>query len=284
VKDEFLPASKAYRGQEITSWLATPESRTARWVILSAKYGFIEPEHPIYNYDVTFNDPRTGPITDDALRAQAEHQTRWSDHVPLRRFSRVIVHGTDTYLRRTRAAFAGTSAAVVSALSEELVAASTRGSAVAVQDRAGAVGKALSVVPVSVYERLDTNEPEWPVVKVLAKIRHPWGVVSTLAFGLCDYQLGAGGAAEYWASIERLLARNIGIDTAEGLTSFCARLVQQPVSKRLADQKLDRVRRLLRSDIQQWCTDRTLVQLGNDARALWNRLAAAMGQSPMQRP
>jgi hypothetical protein len=102
VTDRALPARDAYRGEEITAWLARAESASSRWLVLSAKYGFIEPDHPITKYDVTFNDPSTGPITDDALRAQAKHQSRWSDEIPLRQFKRVVVHGSGDYVRKTR--------------------------------------------------------------------------------------------------------------------------------------------------------------------------------------
>ena len=88
----YLPAEEAYRGAEITAWRQELESRNARWLILSAKYGFIEPDHPIGPYNVTFKDSTSGPISDATLRAQVEHQVRWTDRLPLRAFRRVVVH------------------------------------------------------------------------------------------------------------------------------------------------------------------------------------------------
>ena len=45
------------------------------YVILSAKYGFLFPDELIPgNYDVTFNDPKTNPISVEELRKQAEEK------------------------------------------------------------------------------------------------------------------------------------------------------------------------------------------------------------------
>jgi uncharacterized protein DUF6884 len=88
----FVPAKQAYLGSAITSWLADPRASNERWLILSARYGFIDPDQPVENYDVTFKLLSTGPITDDALAAQVRCQVRWADAVPIRQFTRVIVH------------------------------------------------------------------------------------------------------------------------------------------------------------------------------------------------
>jgi len=101
----FVPAKDAYRGEEMLSWLASGMVNRVRWLILSARYGFIEPEQPISNYDVTFSDADTGPVTTSTLVAQVAHQVRWADAVPLRQFRRVKVLGSQTYVDKVRAAF-----------------------------------------------------------------------------------------------------------------------------------------------------------------------------------
>lgn len=102
----FVPAESAYTGGSITRWRSSPAAQSSpRWLILSARYGFIEPDHPIENYDVTFSKPTTGPLPDDALRAQVAFQTRWEDAIPLSAFRQVLVIGSETYLSKTRAAF-----------------------------------------------------------------------------------------------------------------------------------------------------------------------------------
>jgi len=59
------------------------------WVILSAKYGLIQPDYMIpENYNVTFNDPDTNPITIQELSNQA---TKYSDYM------RIIALGGKTY-------------------------------------------------------------------------------------------------------------------------------------------------------------------------------------------
>lgn len=111
----FVAAKDAYIGGMMRSWLKSelcqPETR---WLILSAKYGFIEPDHPVSDYDVTFENDNTGPITLDSLRAQVEHQCRW--HGPDKRrladFSDVRVWGSELYFKVASVAFTGTGARV----------------------------------------------------------------------------------------------------------------------------------------------------------------------------
>ena len=129
------------------------------------------------------------------------------------------------------------------------------------------------------YERLDCGEPEWPVIKTLAAQPHPWGVMCTLALGLCDYQLGAGGADAYWAAIGQLLGRR-SVRSGEDIVEFARELVAHPVSKRLATQKLDRVIRLVSSDLSDRCGRMPLDELGRHGEKLWSRLATVMQQSP----
>jgi hypothetical protein len=88
----YVPAQTAYRGRTVREWLTSEECRhAARWLFLSARYGFIEPDHPIGVYNVTFSEPASGPISDESLRAQVHGQHRWHDRVPLRDFRTVYV-------------------------------------------------------------------------------------------------------------------------------------------------------------------------------------------------
>jgi hypothetical protein len=111
----FVAAKDAYIGETMRSWLRSELcQRETRWMILSAKYGFIEPDHAVSDYDVTFKDDHTGPITLDSLRAQVEHQWRWQgpDKRRLADFSDVRVWGSELYFKVASAAFIGTGARV----------------------------------------------------------------------------------------------------------------------------------------------------------------------------
>jgi hypothetical protein len=113
----YVPAKDAYVGSTMREWLKSDECRQARfWVILSAKYGFIDPDHPVGYYDVTFDDDHTGPLSLDLLRAQAEHQSCGSDRKRLRDFKRVRVCGSNLYVSVVRAAFMRVSSASVSGI------------------------------------------------------------------------------------------------------------------------------------------------------------------------
>ena len=72
-----------------------------RWLILSAKYGFIDPYFVIpENYDVTFKDPGTNPISIDRLREQVREKG-------LCEFDKVIVLGGMIYFEVCKKAFEG---------------------------------------------------------------------------------------------------------------------------------------------------------------------------------
>lgn len=274
VTERYLRAKEAYRGGEITEWVRNPESLTARWLILSAKYGFIEPDHPISNYDVTFNDSTTGPITDSSLQGQVDHQTRWDDGIHLRSFKRVVVHGSGAYLKKTRDAFASTGAKVLAAKNVGQKATSPA-QLTCSAERAAVLGRALRALPIGLFERFDDEEPDLPVRKALARLKHPWGVLGALAFGLTDYQLGTGGATVYWQTIANLLPRR-NTASSRDLLAFIERLVREPVSSRLANQKVERIRRLLDSDFALWCSQHDMEFLGKNAALLWSRLSGVM--------
>jgi hypothetical protein len=181
----FVPARQAYLGDAIRSWLGDPRSSTERWLILSARYGFIDPDQPIENYDVTFKLPSTGPIPDDALAAQVRYQVRWADAVPIRQFTKVVVHGHRDYFDRVRTAFSPVGAQVVGdggqVESAENKAASippptpTRANGAGPitptttltwsLERANAVGCALGQLESEVFANFDRSEPEWPVLQ-----------------------------------------------------------------------------------------------------------------------
>jgi len=117
----YVPAQEAYTGSTF-QWLEKNKQKVKNfpWIILSAKYGFIEPEHPIHNYDVTFNQPKTGPISVESLKNQVLYQRRLfgEKERKLCHFKYVLVKGGDKYLDRCLKAFPST--VVVRELTDEL--------------------------------------------------------------------------------------------------------------------------------------------------------------------
>lgn len=106
----FIPARFAYKGQsfiEFLKFIKPLEEKDAKWLILSAKYGFIEPWHPITNYNVSFDNPESGPISDETLRNQVLYQKRWKDNKPLRNFKKVMVYGSKIYYEKVKKAYEG---------------------------------------------------------------------------------------------------------------------------------------------------------------------------------
>lgn len=116
---DFVPAKLAYRGESFRKFLKWAEEsgleqKGFKWIILSAKYGYIEPWHPICNYDVTFSDETTGPISDETLYRQVMYQSRWSG-IPLRNFKTVILYGNEVYFDKVRVSFRETNSNVIHA-------------------------------------------------------------------------------------------------------------------------------------------------------------------------
>ena len=77
------------------------EKYSNRWVILSAKHGFIDPDFIIPgNYDVTFKDPSTKPISLRELKEQIKQKA-------LDSFDTVVVLGGRDYAGVVCNAFSG---------------------------------------------------------------------------------------------------------------------------------------------------------------------------------
>jgi len=69
------------------------------WVILSAKYGFINPDFEIpEDYNITFNDPKTNPISLAKLKEQAQN---------LQKYDCIIALGGKTYSNIAKQVFKG---------------------------------------------------------------------------------------------------------------------------------------------------------------------------------
>lgn len=74
---QYVPALLAYVGEGFLNFLAwikerEDEEKLLTWFILSGKYGFIEPWHPISYYNINIDKPEDFPITVDALVNQAK--------------------------------------------------------------------------------------------------------------------------------------------------------------------------------------------------------------------
>ncbi len=94
-------AKDAYIGAPFKVNRRYAEKFADRWVILSAKYGFIDPDFVIPgNYSVTFRDPRTNPISVESLVEQIRRKG-------LDKFDKVVVLGGRDYVNVVREAFKG---------------------------------------------------------------------------------------------------------------------------------------------------------------------------------
>lgn len=270
----YREAQEAYLGTEIRAWRSTPEAATERWVILSAKYGFLEPDHPIADYDVTFGRPSSGPISLESLRAQVLYQRRWKDGCRLRDFDLVIVHGTADYWKACKFAFKGVA---------EVRPAGSVPSAVALpgvvsHDACRRVAAALRGLPRLVFENFDRAEPEWRVLELLAGWSDPQAVVAAIGFALCDYKLEAGGAAAYWEDVYAALRNNVEPKSSGALRAVIEEVLRRPVSASQTQQKRARIGRLLDPRFLQTVKGRSFEEIGSDPVALWRSLAETMNQ------
>lgn len=68
-------AENVYTGSPFKVNREYAETFSDKWVILSAKYGFIDNDFIIAgDYNVTFNDPKTNPISASTLKRQAQNR------------------------------------------------------------------------------------------------------------------------------------------------------------------------------------------------------------------
>lgn len=96
------PAKDVYTGSPFKVNRAYAERFAKKWVVLSAKYGFIEPDFPIPGpYNVTFKRKSSGPVATTMLTEQIRK-------LRLNQFSDVIVLGGKEYQQAVRDAFEGT--------------------------------------------------------------------------------------------------------------------------------------------------------------------------------
>ncbi len=97
------PARNAYTGSPFVVNRTYAEHFAERWVILSAKYGFIPPDFAIPGpYNVTFKQPSTHPVDVATLHDQIQAQQ-------LDTFDSIIGLGGKDYRGIVEHAFAGTS-------------------------------------------------------------------------------------------------------------------------------------------------------------------------------
>jgi hypothetical protein len=67
----------AYKGHDFKKWLENPLAKSMPWLILSPKYGYIEPTEMISDYKVTYDDDETRPRTISELRTQVIQEKRF---------------------------------------------------------------------------------------------------------------------------------------------------------------------------------------------------------------
>jgi len=85
-------AKNAYTGPLFKLAKQYAEKYADKWLILSAKYGFIPPNFTIpENYNVTFKNPKTNPITLTQLKKQAQQ-------MKLHQYDEIIVIGGKHYI------------------------------------------------------------------------------------------------------------------------------------------------------------------------------------------
>ncbi len=95
---DYVSAEDAYIGTFFSLNKEYARTFGDRWIILSAKYGFINPETLIQQYDVSFNNTRSNPVSTDILKEQI-HQ------LELAGFERIIGLGGVQYRNRISESF-----------------------------------------------------------------------------------------------------------------------------------------------------------------------------------
>ena len=104
---KFYPAYKAYIGNDFLRWRKNPVSVNKPWLILSPKFGYIEPELMISNYNVTFDDEDTRPITDRDLRIQVKLEKRFERELSSWKKVFVVWNNNSIFFNKVKNSFEG---------------------------------------------------------------------------------------------------------------------------------------------------------------------------------
>ena len=100
---KYVPAQKAYTGNIMKKWLESKEAKIYPWLIFSSKYGIIEPDHPIRNYDIHFiYDP--GAISEKTILRQIIYHE--FNGFKVKDFKKVHFVGSQEYYRKLKLIFA----------------------------------------------------------------------------------------------------------------------------------------------------------------------------------
>lgn len=99
---KYVPAKEAYTGSTMKKWLASEEEKKYYWLIFSSKYGLIEPDHPIKNYDIHFiKSP--GAISEETLLRQILYQK--FDGFKITDFGKIYFVGSRDYFIKLKTIF-----------------------------------------------------------------------------------------------------------------------------------------------------------------------------------
>lgn len=113
---EYIDAKNVYKGEEFLTFLNWYNDNNLRelgflWIILSGKYGFIEPEHPISWYDINLAIPKQYPLSLFSLQNQVNQLRRWKynsaiNEIRLNNFQNIIcVNCDDFYIENIKKSF-----------------------------------------------------------------------------------------------------------------------------------------------------------------------------------
>jgi len=92
----YVPMKNAYIGSHFKQWLDSKESKKYHWLVFSGKYGILEPEHPIRNYDIKFGEP--GSISKETIRHQILYHDFWG--FKIRDFKEIYFVGSKNYYEK----------------------------------------------------------------------------------------------------------------------------------------------------------------------------------------
>lgn len=114
---DFVPARYAYRGKKFRDFVIWAEENQLEkkgffWLILSGKYGFLEPWAPISRYNISLSDQRDFSISAETLKNQVKQKRWWRtgpDSLAEKRIadyqSVILINCRDSHKDRIKEAF-----------------------------------------------------------------------------------------------------------------------------------------------------------------------------------
>ena len=146
-----------------------------------------------------------------------------------------------------------------------------------IEERIRRVSEAFALLGFDGIVAFDRVEPEFRVLSTIYGRGCPKNFLYAIAIccGLCDYQLGYGGAEKYWSSLLEAYATVEPIENEKDLSELMSLFLEKPINAQSRERKKLRIRKLFERGFIRELLDNMESCLANPV-STWENLASAL--------